>query len=66
MLILTTLVLTTLICSTAQSDGQGFFIAFTVLYGIFASAYVSLFPTSLVELWRAALCQCQRRSVHGG
>lgn len=29
------------------------FIAFTVLYGIFASAYVSLFPASLVELFGA-------------
>lgn len=27
------------------------FIAFTVLYGIFASAYIALFPTSLVELF---------------
>jgi MFS family permease len=61
---LNTLVLTTLISavtalalwlpsslSTAQSDGRGFFIAFTIFYGIFASAYVSLFPTSLVELF---------------
>ena len=31
--------------------GSRMFIAFTVLYGIFASAYVSLFPTSLIELF---------------
>ncbi|RMZ80510.1 hypothetical protein DV737_g2901, partial [Chaetothyriales sp. CBS 132003] len=37
--------------STTQADGRGFFIAFTVMYGIFASAYVSLFPASLVELF---------------
>ncbi|RMZ89132.1 hypothetical protein DV736_g3654, partial [Chaetothyriales sp. CBS 134916] len=37
--------------STTQADGRAFFIAFTVMYGIFASAYVSLFPTSLVELF---------------
>ncbi|KIX08522.1 uncharacterized protein Z518_03178 [Rhinocladiella mackenziei CBS 650.93] len=37
--------------SQTQSDGRNFFIAFTVLYGVFASAYVSLFPTSLVELF---------------
>ena len=37
--------------SSDQSDGRNFFIAFTVLYGIFASAYVALFPTSLIELF---------------
>ncbi|OQU96552.1 hypothetical protein CLAIMM_02620 [Cladophialophora immunda] len=37
--------------SSTQSEGRNLFIAFTVLYGIFASAYVSLFPTSLVELF---------------
>jgi MFS family permease len=31
--------------------GKNFFIAFAILYGIFAGAYVSLFPTSLVELF---------------
>lgn len=30
---------------------QTLFITFTVFYGIFASAYVALFPTSLVELF---------------
>jgi hypothetical protein len=32
-------------------QSQSLFIAFAVFYGIFASAYVSLFPTSLVELF---------------
>jgi MFS family permease len=61
---LNTLVLTTLISaisvlalwlpsclSTTQSNGSNLFIAFTIFYGIFASAYVALFPTSLVELF---------------
>ncbi|GAQ46995.1 hypothetical protein AtubIFM61612_003698 [Aspergillus tubingensis] len=39
----------TLTGQTTQS--QGLFITFTILYGTFASAYVSLFPTSLVELF---------------
>ncbi|CAM1507985.1 Fc.00g048330.m01.CDS01 [Cosmosporella sp. VM-42] len=30
---------------------QNLFVLFTVFYGIFASAYVALFPTSLVELF---------------
>lgn len=40
--------------STISGDlatSQGLFITFTVLYGIFASAYVALFPASLVELF---------------
>ncbi|KIW96408.1 uncharacterized protein Z519_03477 [Cladophialophora bantiana CBS 173.52] len=37
--------------SSTQADSRNLFIAFTVLYGIFASAYVSLFPTSLVEVF---------------
>ncbi|CAI7621797.1 unnamed protein product [Penicillium bialowiezense] len=37
--------------STTQLSGSNLFIAFTILYGIFASAYVALFPTSLVELF---------------
>jgi MFS family permease len=37
--------------SATQSDGRVLFIVFTVFYGIFASAYVSLFPASLVELF---------------
>lgn len=64
---LNTLFLTTLISavtalafwlpSTLQNgDGNSreLFIAFTVLYGIFASAYVSLFPTALVEIFGVA------------
>ena len=43
-----------------EGDGEGFggngraralFVAFAVLYGVFAGAYVSLFPTVLVELF---------------
>ncbi|KAK2778928.1 MFS monocarboxylate [Colletotrichum kahawae] len=34
-----------------EHSARGLFIAFTVLYGLFASAYVSLFTTSLVELF---------------
>lgn len=33
------------------AESKSLFIAFTVLYGIFASAYVALFPASLVELF---------------
>lgn len=32
-------------------ESRGLFIAFTVFYGLFASAYVSLFPTSLIEIF---------------
>ncbi|PYI25850.1 MFS general substrate transporter [Aspergillus indologenus CBS 114.80] len=35
------------------TESKDLFITFTVLYGIFASAYVSLFPASLVELFGA-------------
>ncbi|KAJ5923877.1 Major facilitator superfamily domain general substrate transporter [Penicillium verhagenii] len=35
--------------SSSQSNGSVLFIVFTIAYGIFASAYVSLFPASLVE-----------------
>lgn len=31
--------------------GQGLFVTYAILYGCFASAYVSLFPTCLVELF---------------
>ncbi|KAH0432730.1 MFS monocarboxylate [Colletotrichum camelliae] len=34
-----------------EHSARGLFIAFTVLYGLFASAYVSLFTPSLVELF---------------
>ncbi|KAH8820728.1 major facilitator superfamily domain-containing protein [Xylogone sp. PMI_703] len=33
------------------NDSRGLFIAFTICYGLFASAYVSLFPASLVEIF---------------
>ncbi|KAI8654750.1 MFS domain-containing protein [Fusarium keratoplasticum] len=33
------------------SSSQNLFITFTIFYGIFASAYISLFPASLVELF---------------
>ena len=36
-----------------NSAAKHLFISFTVMYGIFASAYVALFPTSLVELFGA-------------
>ncbi|KAH8812165.1 major facilitator superfamily domain-containing protein [Xylogone sp. PMI_703] len=34
-----------------DTASKGLFISFTVLYGLFASAYVSLFPAALVELF---------------
>lgn len=37
----------------AGSSADGLFITFTVLYGAFASAYISLFPASLIELFGA-------------
>lgn len=39
---------------SSTGEEKNLFIAFTVLYGIFASAYISLFPTSLVELFGVA------------
>lgn len=41
----------TLLGDTSNSLSQSLFITFAVMYGIFASAYVALFPTSLVELF---------------
>ncbi|KAJ5455502.1 major facilitator superfamily domain-containing protein [Penicillium daleae] len=38
-------------CGKESADSKGLFIAFTILYGTFSSAYVSLFPISLVELF---------------
>ncbi|KAL5355629.1 major facilitator superfamily domain-containing protein [Aspergillus floccosus] len=35
----------------STSSADGLFIVFTVLYGAFASAYISLFPASLIELF---------------
>ncbi|KAJ5729475.1 Major facilitator superfamily domain general substrate transporter [Penicillium malachiteum] len=37
--------------SASQSTGSTLFILFAIFYGTFATAYVSLFPTSLVELF---------------
>ncbi len=34
-----------------SGDSRALFVAYTVLYGIFAGAYVSLFPITLVELF---------------
>ncbi|KAF2083429.1 MFS general substrate transporter [Saccharata proteae CBS 121410] len=35
----------------AGKTGKALFVAFTVVYGVFAGSYVSLFPPSLVELF---------------
>ena len=43
--------------STLEGSAQtsrGLFIAYSIMYGLFASPYVSLFPTSLVELFGPA------------
>ena len=37
--------------SGGDKDGKNLFAAFAILYGIFAGAYISLFPTALVELF---------------
>jgi MFS family permease len=39
--------------STVSGDGNGkaMFVSFAILYGVFAGAYISLFPTVLVELF---------------
>ncbi|KIM93901.1 hypothetical protein OIDMADRAFT_35359 [Oidiodendron maius Zn] len=34
-----------------STTSRGLFIAFTLLYGAFASAYISLFPASLIEIF---------------
>ncbi|KAL4988771.1 major facilitator superfamily domain-containing protein [Aspergillus falconensis] len=34
-----------------KSSAEGLFVVFTILYGAFASAYISLFPASLIELF---------------
>ncbi|KAL6239464.1 major facilitator superfamily domain-containing protein [Aspergillus navahoensis] len=36
-----------------KSSADGLFIVFSILYGAFASAYISLFPASLIELFGA-------------
>ena len=49
--------LPSMFCGSGSGDGEGgtaadgLFIAFTALYGAFASAYISLFPASLIELF---------------
>ncbi|CAK7215301.1 hypothetical protein SCUCBS95973_002435 [Sporothrix curviconia] len=61
---LNTLLLTTLISAVAtfgfwlpstvsqeESSSRSLFVTFTIFYGIFASAYVSLFPATLLELF---------------
>lgn len=35
----------------STDNSRGLFISFTVLYGLFAGAYVSLFPASLIEIF---------------
>jgi len=37
--------------SVSQSSADGLFIVFTIFYGCFGSAYISLFPASLIELF---------------
>ncbi|KAF9886784.1 hypothetical protein FE257_011161 [Aspergillus nanangensis] len=37
--------------SVSGAGAEGLFIVFTILYGTFASAYISLFPASLIELF---------------
>jgi hypothetical protein len=39
--------------TSSPGTSQSLFIAFNICYGLFASAYVSLFPTSLMELFGA-------------
>lgn len=39
---------------SAMLASRGAFVAYVILYGLFASAYVSLFPASLVELFGPA------------
>lgn len=41
----------TIVGTSNKGVGRSLFIAFTVLYSIFASPYVSLFPATLVELF---------------
>lgn len=37
--------------SVSQTSADALFIVFTILYGCFGSAYISLFPASLIELF---------------
>ncbi|KAE8408873.1 MFS general substrate transporter [Aspergillus pseudonomiae] len=41
----------TVIGTTNKSSGRGLFIGFTILYGLFASAYIGLFSPALVEFF---------------
>lgn len=40
--------------ATSRTVGSGLFITYTLMYGIFASSYIALFPASLVELFGPA------------
>ncbi|PLB49127.1 MFS general substrate transporter [Aspergillus steynii IBT 23096] len=44
----------TVLGSTDIASGKGAFVGFTVLYGLFASAYIGLFSPALVELFGMA------------
>ncbi|KAI9927020.1 hypothetical protein MW887_003401 [Aspergillus wentii] len=44
----------TVIGTTNVASGKGLFVGFTVLYGLFASAYIGLFSPALVELFGMA------------
>ncbi|KAF4454043.1 monocarboxylate transporter [Fusarium albosuccineum] len=41
----------TLVGTENESMGRNLFISFSVLYGLFASAFISLFPAALIELF---------------
>ena len=41
----------TLVGTVNESMARSLFISFTVLYGLFASAFISLFPVALIELF---------------
>lgn len=41
----------TIIGTSNKSTGKGLFIGFTVIYGLFASAYIGLFSPALVEIF---------------
>ncbi|KAI8657157.1 MFS domain-containing protein [Fusarium keratoplasticum] len=44
----------TLIGANDEAVARNLFISFTVLYGLFASAFISLFPAALIELFGVA------------
>ncbi|KAJ5716733.1 monocarboxylate transporter [Penicillium malachiteum] len=41
----------TILGTTDETSGKGLFIGFTILFGLFASAYIGLFSPALVELF---------------